>query len=77
MLREDMRTCDSPRPVGRLGVVDDAAGWFNRKRDAIGREQERLKSTWSLQIPCRGLPSVCSQTDRARILAYGSAQASE
>jgi tRNA uridine 5-carboxymethylaminomethyl modification enzyme len=31
----------------RLGVVDDVR-WdaFNRKRDAIVREQERLKSTW-------------------------------
>jgi len=47
MLREDnadLRLTD----IGRtLGVVDDAR-WdaFNRKRDAIAREQERLKSTW-------------------------------
>jgi len=46
-LREDnadMRLTD----VGRaLGVVDDAR-WdtFNRKRDAVSRETERLKSTW-------------------------------
>jgi tRNA uridine 5-carboxymethylaminomethyl modification enzyme len=34
--------------VGReLGLVDDARwGAFNRKRDAIVRESERLKSTW-------------------------------
>jgi len=47
MLREDnadLRLTDHGR---RLGVVDDAR-WdaFNRKRDAIAREQERLKSTW-------------------------------
>ena len=48
MLREDnadLRLTD----IGRaLGVVDDAR-WdaFNRKRDAIAREQERLKSTWT------------------------------
>ena len=47
MLREDnadLRLCDHGR---RLGVVDDLR-WdaFNRKRDAIAREQERLKSTW-------------------------------
>ncbi|HSW08849.1 tRNA uridine-5-carboxymethylaminomethyl(34) synthesis enzyme MnmG [Aquabacterium sp.] len=35
-------------PMGReLGLVDDAR-WaaFNRKRDAVAREAERLKSTW-------------------------------
>src|SRR5215813_4676824 len=47
MLREDnadLRLTDHGRT---LGVVDDAR-WdaFNRKRDAIAREQERLKSTW-------------------------------
>jgi len=48
MLREDnadLRLTD----IGRsLGVVDDVR-WdaFNRKRDAIAREQERLKSTWT------------------------------
>jgi tRNA uridine 5-carboxymethylaminomethyl modification enzyme len=46
-LREDnadMRLTD----VGRgLGLVDDAR-WaaFNRKRDAVARESERMKSTW-------------------------------
>ena len=47
MLREDnadLRLCDHGR---RLGVIDDVRwGAFNRKRDAIAREQERLKSTW-------------------------------
>jgi tRNA uridine 5-carboxymethylaminomethyl modification enzyme len=47
MLREDnadLRLTDHGR---RLGVVDDER-WeaFNRKRDAIACEQERLKSTW-------------------------------
>jgi len=47
MLREDnadLRLTESGR---RLGVVDDAR-WnaFSRKRDAIGREQERLRSVW-------------------------------
>jgi tRNA uridine 5-carboxymethylaminomethyl modification enzyme len=47
MLREDnadLRLTDIGR---RLGIVDDAR-WdaFQRKRDAIARERERLKSTW-------------------------------
>lgn len=55
MLREDnadLRLTESGR---RLGVVDDAR-WdaFNRKRDAISREQERLNSTW---VSPRSLPS--------------------
>ncbi len=46
-LREDnadARLTDTGR---RLGLVDDAR-WaaFNRKRDAVSRETERLKSTW-------------------------------
>lgn len=46
-LREDnadFRLTDVGR---RLGIVSDER-WaaFNRKRDAIGREQERLKATW-------------------------------
>ena len=46
-LREDnadLRLTESGR---QLGVVDDAR-WeaFSRKREAIAREQERLKSTW-------------------------------
>lgn len=47
MLREDnadLRLTDIGR---KLGIVGDAR-WdaFNRKRDAITREQERLRSTW-------------------------------
>jgi tRNA uridine 5-carboxymethylaminomethyl modification enzyme len=47
MLREDNADLRLTESGHRLGVVDDAR-WdaFNRKRDAIGREQERLKSTW-------------------------------
>jgi tRNA uridine 5-carboxymethylaminomethyl modification enzyme len=46
-LREDnadARLTDAGR---RMGLVDDARwGAFNRKRDAVSRETERLKSTW-------------------------------
>ncbi len=46
-LREDnadLRLTDTGR---RLGLVDDARwGAFNRKRDAVSRETQRLKSTW-------------------------------
>jgi tRNA uridine 5-carboxymethylaminomethyl modification enzyme len=47
MLREDNADLRLTEGGRRLGVVGDAR-WdtFNRKRDAIGREQERLKSTW-------------------------------
>jgi tRNA uridine 5-carboxymethylaminomethyl modification enzyme len=47
MLREDnadLRLTESGRT---LGLVDDARwGSFSRKRDAVARETERLKSTW-------------------------------
>ncbi len=58
-LREDnadLRLTD----VGRsLGCVDDAR-WdaFSRKRDAIGRELERLKSTW---VDARALESALAE----------------
>jgi len=47
MLREDNADLRLTETGRRLGVIDDAR-WdaFNRKRDAITREQERLKSTW-------------------------------
>ena len=47
MLREDNADLRLTETGRKLGVVDDVR-WdaFNRKRDAIGREQERLKSTW-------------------------------
>jgi len=46
-LREDNADLRLTEAGRRLGVVDDVR-WdaFNRKRDAISREQERLKSTW-------------------------------
>ena len=61
-LREDnadLRLTDAGR---RLGVVDDAR-WsaFNRKRDAVAREIERLKSTWVN-------PRVVSDAEATRVL---------
>lgn len=58
-LREDnadMRLTE----IGRqLGLVDDLRwGAFNRKRDAVSRETERLKSTW---VNPRSLPSAESE----------------
>src|SRR6266849_5143086 len=47
MLREDNADLRLTETGRRLGVVDDSRwGAFNRKRDAIAREQERLKSTY-------------------------------
>ncbi|SDM11391.1 tRNA uridine 5-carboxymethylaminomethyl modification enzyme [Oryzisolibacter propanilivorax] len=59
-LREDnadMRLTETGR---RLGLVDDAR-WdhFSRKRDAVARETERLKSTW---VNPRNLPA--SESER-------------
>jgi len=59
-LREDnadMRLTEEGR---RLGLVDDAR-WetFSRKRDAVSRETERLKSTW---VNPRNLPA--SESER-------------
>jgi tRNA uridine 5-carboxymethylaminomethyl modification enzyme len=47
MLREDNADLRLTETGRRLGVVNDAR-WdaFSRKRDAIGREHERLRSTW-------------------------------
>ncbi|ARU03383.1 tRNA uridine-5-carboxymethylaminomethyl(34) synthesis enzyme MnmG [Comamonas serinivorans] len=61
-LREDnadMRLTETGR---RLGLVDDAR-WdaFNRKRDAVSRETERLKSTW---VTPQSLPT----TEAERVL---------
>ena len=58
-LREDnadMRLTEAGR---RLGLVDDAR-WnaFSRKRDAVARETERLKSTW---VNPRNLPAAESE----------------
>ncbi|OIQ90571.1 tRNA uridine 5-carboxymethylaminomethyl modification enzyme MnmG [mine drainage metagenome] len=62
MLREDnadMRLTEFGR---KLGLVDDAR-WevFSRKRDAIGREEERLKSTWVQ-------PGLLPEADAIRVL---------
>ncbi len=58
-LREDnadMRLTEAGR---RLGLIDDAR-WeaFSRKRDAVSRETERLKSTW---VNPRSLPAAASE----------------
>jgi tRNA uridine 5-carboxymethylaminomethyl modification enzyme len=58
-LREDnadLRLTDEGR---RMGLVDDAR-WeaFSRKRDAVSRETERLKSTW---VNPRNLPAAESE----------------
>jgi tRNA uridine 5-carboxymethylaminomethyl modification enzyme len=61
-LREDnadLRLTDMGR---RLGVVDDTRwGAFSRKRDAVAREIERLKSTWVN-------PRVVSDAEASRVL---------
>jgi tRNA uridine 5-carboxymethylaminomethyl modification enzyme len=61
-LREDNADLRLTEVGRRLGVVDDVR-WdrFNRKRDAIAREQERLKSVW---VNPRSLP----QDDAVRVL---------
>ena len=56
MLREDNADLRLTEAGRQLGLVEDAR-WdaFNRKRDAVGREQERLKSTYvsaSFQQKC-------------------------
>lgn len=47
MLREDNADLRLTEAGRKLGLVDDLR-WdaFNRKRDTVAREQERLKSTW-------------------------------
>jgi tRNA uridine 5-carboxymethylaminomethyl modification enzyme len=61
-LREDnadMRLTEAGR---RMGLVDDAR-WdaFNRKRDAVTRETERLRTTWVN-------PRILSETEAERVL---------
>jgi tRNA uridine 5-carboxymethylaminomethyl modification enzyme len=64
-LREDnadMRLTEAGR---RLGCIDDRR-WdhFNRKRDAVARELERLKSTWVN-------PRIIDPAEAARVLGKG------
>jgi tRNA uridine 5-carboxymethylaminomethyl modification enzyme len=73
-LREDnadMRLTETGR---RLGLIDDGR-WeaFNRKRDAVAREVERLKSVWVRPDILSGrMPSGCSARPSTRILPGGS-----
>jgi len=61
-LREDNADLRLTEHGRRLGVVDDARwGAFCRKRDAIARELERLKSTWLD-------PQVVARHDAMRVL---------
>jgi len=62
MLREDNADLRLTEAGRRLGVVDDAR-WevFARKRDAVARERERLRSTWVN-------PKILSDADAIRVL---------
>ncbi len=61
-LREDNADLRLTEMGRKFGVVDDAR-WraFEKKREAIAREQERLKSTWVN-------PHIVSAADAARVL---------
>jgi len=61
MLREDNADLRLTELGRELGLVDDAR-WnaFSRKRDAIAREQERLRNTWIS-------PRNISESDSARV----------
>ncbi|RZL30466.1 MAG: tRNA uridine-5-carboxymethylaminomethyl(34) synthesis enzyme MnmG, partial [Rubrivivax sp.] len=61
-LREDNADARLTETGRRLGLVDDER-WaaFNRKRDAVSRETEKLKSTWVH-------PGVLSATDAERLV---------
>ncbi len=61
-LREDNADLRLTEAGRRLGLVDDVR-WdvFNRKRDAVSRETERLKSTWVH-------PGVLAAADAERLL---------
>ena len=65
MLREDNADARLTETGRRLGLVDDAR-WtaFERKREAVARELERLKSTWIN-------PTVLPQADAERVLGKG------
>jgi tRNA uridine 5-carboxymethylaminomethyl modification enzyme len=61
-LREDNADARLTETGRRLGLVDDVR-WsaFNRKRDAVSRETEKLKSTWVR-------PGSLSESDAERLL---------
>jgi tRNA uridine 5-carboxymethylaminomethyl modification enzyme len=64
-LREDNADARLTETGRRLGLVDDAR-WaaFNRKRDAVSRETEKLKSIWVN-------PALLSAADAERLLGKG------
>ncbi len=64
-LREDNADARLTETGRRLGLVDDAR-WsaFNRKRDAVSRETEKLKSTWVN-------PALLSKANSERLLGKG------
>lgn len=64
-LREDNADLRLTEGGRRMGLVDDAR-WdlFSRKRDAVSRETERLKSTWVN-------PRILSEAESARVLGKG------
>ncbi len=62
MLREDNADLRLTEKGRQLGLVDELRwGAFNRKREGVAQEQERLKSTWVG-------PRVLSADDAARVL---------
>lgn len=65
LLREDNADLRLTEDGRNLGVVDDVR-WqkFNEKREAIAREQERLKNTWVN-------PRLLSNEDAERVLGKG------
>ena len=62
MLREDNADLRLTEIGRRLGIVDDAR-WnaFARKRDAVARERERLRTTWTN-------PKILAAADAVRVL---------
>jgi len=62
MLREDNADLRLTEAGRKLGVVDDAR-WeaFARKRDAVARERERLRTTWTN-------PRILEEADAIRVL---------
>jgi tRNA uridine 5-carboxymethylaminomethyl modification enzyme len=67
-LREDNADLRLTETGRRLGLVDDAR-WdaFSRKRDAVSRETERLRSTW---VNPRNLPAAESERVLGRAIEH-------